>query len=454
MKIFSKVNIIQLFLFWRNLAISLMVVLAVLAFSSILPSYFSPLVSLLGAGFLYNMIYLDRMTSSSSCMLIVYSTFLCLLTYTIVIILINLLDILHLVNLPQEILFVGSSFVSSLILMPVCMFVYLFLYCKQHTFTVCTQCKMRKGDMYSRGKLGFILNQESNFQLRNMLIIFTSLSAIVWTYYLLFFVKVNLNSRDNYIFIWLDILIILIDELYFVFRYYNLYIDLQEHDEILTSEEIQNLKNQNYLRFYVICGNRIYVQNDVPSIDDPDRKVIDTPFFYKVAPDMIGNEYNIKKMIEEKTGVENGELRFFYRQTNSAGYSSYTIERYFYFLDSEAGQCPQLAAPGVWEDYETIKSIYSTNPLLLATLSITDTTRLATIILTEKMFDENGNRKFKLKKYRPTFNLIDVRKSSLDFQDNKWIKISMFNSDVRFYKLKRFWYKMMHNITSTKQTWN
>lgn len=74
------------------------------------------------------------------------------------------------------------------------------------------------------------------------------------------------------------------------------------------------------------------------------------------------------------------------------------------------------------------------SPILVA-----DLTRLATIILTEKTFDEDGFRKMGLKNYQPSFTLKDVEESNLDFQDDKWIHVSMFNSDTSFYKLKKWW---------------
>ena len=85
------------------------------------------------------------------------------------------------------------------------------------------------------------------------------------------------------------------------------------------------------------------------------------------------------------------------------------------------------------------------NPGKLSAMTVADLTRLATIILTEKIFDERGYRKTKLKTYQPSFSLIDVRNSELDFQDDKWIRISLFNSDTPFYSMKRWWKKFSSN---------
>ncbi|MDE7109856.1 MAG: hypothetical protein K2O49_07835, partial [Muribaculaceae bacterium] len=82
---------------------------------------------------------------------------------------------------------------------------------------------------------------------------------------------------------------------------------------------------------------------------------------------------------------------------------------------------------------------------------VTDTTRLATIMLTEKTFDENGFRKSKIKMYNPSFNLIDVKNSNLDFQDDKWINISLFNSDTPMFRFKRWWRKFLNGSSNKRK---
>ncbi|MDE6741261.1 MAG: hypothetical protein K2J58_02900, partial [Muribaculaceae bacterium] len=69
---------------------------------------------------------------------------------------------------------------------------------------------------------------------------------------------------------------------------------------------------------------------------------------------------------------------------------------------------------------------------------LNDLSRLSTIMLTEKLYDEDGYRKNKIRSYRSNITLTDVRKSNLDFQDDKWIRIANFNSDTKFFRLKKF----------------
>ncbi len=120
--------------------------------------------------------------------------------------------------------------------------------------------------------------------------------------------------------------------------------------------------------------------------------------------------------------------------------------------DGDKNDYQNMNVDGEWMEFEKLKYIYSNHPGKLSPLSVMDITRLATIILSEKLVVENGFRKSKIKMYNPPFNLIDVRKSTLDFQDDKWIEISIFNSDTPLYRLKRWWRGIM-NGSKRKGEW-
>ena len=81
--------------------------------------------------------------------------------------------------------------------------------------------------------------------------------------------------------------------------------------------------------------------------------------------------------------------------------------------------------------------VYNQRPDLMATLAINDLTRLATIVVTQKMYDEEGKRRNKLKSYSPSFDLIDVRDSKLNFQEDKWLKVSEFNVDKPLFRIRK-----------------
>lgn len=440
----GKVNSIRLYKLWKNLTIGMVSVIGMMAISKLLPFYLSPVVSLVAAAFLYTYVYEARSKHDTSCMIVPFGLLYSLVAYSFVAIVLNVMYAWGVKGVPPELVFFNNPYIPSLLACPVCFIVFLFMTLRKNKLRLCQECRLNNGNDVESGAMTSVFHQESQFQLKNLTLLFGILTAIIWTYYLVFYVNININARDWYMFTWLTIIFFVLDELYFIGRYYNLYLDLKENDEIIMPDEIQDMTAKTYLRYYVICGNYIYVDPHAIDPKTPYREIIDTPFFTKRTVNGIGID-EIKRTIRRMTGYD-GELRFFYGR-KSLDMHNHSILRYFYFLDGEISEYQEMNTDGEWMDYEQIKYLYSNNPSRLAHISVVDTTRLATIILTEKTFDSEGYRKSKIKFYNPSFNLEDVRKSNLDFQDDKWLKISMFNSDTPFYTLKRRWRQLFGKMT-------
>lgn len=438
MEEFKKVNSVQLYLMWKNLSIGLVCFIALVALTNLFPFYFAPAVSLTLSAFLYTMLYNNRNSNETSCMVAVLSFFYCFIAYSFVTIIVNLAYAWGYLLLPEEFIFFNPNYVPGLWLCPVCAVTMFVIYLRKDKLQMCINCRIQRGEAYERGKLGRIMIHETKLQLRLVAIMFLILSVAIWSYYLFFYIEINQNARDKFVFNWLIIISVLFIELYFAFRYYNLYLDLKEANEIISPEDIDNISARTYLRFYVVCGDYLYV--NTKSIDPlkPYREIIDTPFETKRSVSGVSVD-DVRRTIEKMTGVKGGELRFFFGR-KSFNSDNRSLLRYFYFLDGTPEDYPELNVEGEWMEFSKIKHIYSKSPGKLSTMSVADITRLATIILTEKIFDERGYRKNKIKSYNPTFSLADVRNSELDFQDDKWIRISLFNSDTPMYALKK-WFK-------------
>ena len=227
----------------------------------------------------------------------------------------------------------------------------------------------------------------------------------------------------------------MLDELYFIMRYYNLYLDFEENDEIITPAEIQDMTAKTYLRFYVICGENVYINSNSYDRVSKAEGVFDTPFITQKTVNGIPMP-EVKNIVERMTGHKGGELRFYYGRHLSS-IRKVSVLRYFYFLDGDVSDYSDINQPGEWVNFEKVKNIYSSMPGKMATNALQDLSRLFTIILTERDFHENGIRKNKIRSYKRTLTLADVRTTKLDLQDDKWIQVAQFNSDMKFFKLKK-----------------
>ena len=431
-----KVNSLQLYSFWKNLSIGLLVVIALLAVSHVLPFYASPIVAIITAAFLYAMLYNQRVSGEGQCMVVIYALLYTIINYTIVTIALNVMTIWRLIKMPQELMFMNDPYIPSLLVNPIAFLTMVVIYFRRNNLAICSDCKLKAGGLYERGRSGSIFRYESIYQIKNLAYMFGLLSVLIWSYYYFIYMELGVNARDWFVFTWLTIIVFVLDEIYFIYRYYNLYLDLKENDEIISQEELQDMTSKTYLRYYVICGNYIYLNAHTVEPGMEYREVIDTPFLTKRSVNGIPLP-EVKNIIHRLTEVGDGELRFYYGR-KSADLRNHSVLRYFYFLPGDPSDYADMPVDGEWFDFEDIKRIYNRTPGRFGPVALADISRLATIILTEKIFNEEGRRKSKIKSYSPSFNLIDVKNSQLDFQDDKWVKISMFNSDTPFYEIKKF----------------
>lgn len=441
MQNYKKISTVQLYLMWKNLSISLLLLILLMALSKLLHPLCTPLISLGCAAYLYYIVSNARRSERTTCILLPYTMLVCTVAFTFVTIALVLIGLWSAYSVDLEFVCFNRPFVPSLILNPVCFVCISVIYFRRKHLGICVECKIKAGGIGSRNRLNDIISYETYLQLRNLMLLFGILSVTIWLYYYLFYIKINANARDWYVFTWLNVIAFLLDEVYFIFRYYNLYLDLKENNEIISQEEINNMSATTYVRYYVVCGNDLYIDPKAVENFSAPREVIDTPFQTRRSINGMSLT-EIRRIIVQMTGIEDGELRFFYGRKNPSNPKA-SLLRYFYFVKPDAdGRPPELRTEGEWMNFDKVLRVYAQAPGKLASLSVADTSRLATIILTEKIFDDRGFRKNKIKAYNPTFNLIDVYKSTLDFQDDKWIRIALFNSDTPFFRLKRFWRKI------------
>ena len=404
-----KVNSMQLYHLWRNLAISLLCIGGLMVGSHMLPYYMAPAMSLFLCGVLYTMIWNNNITGGESCMVIVETMLYSLLGYTFISILFVVVQILGLYEFPREIIFFNDPYLPSLILLPVSLAVSLYALCFKRSMPAYRRFQSRYGGERERGYFGMVSNRETEFQLRNMVGILALLTGIIWWYYLNVYVSVNQNGRDWYVFVWIVVICVLLDEAYFMMRYYNLYLDFQEHNEIITPEELRDITARTYLRFYVICGEYIYIDRHAFDRLNQMKDVCDTPFITKRTVNGVPTT-EARTIVEKMTGKKEGELRFFFGR-HLAGVDKHSLLRYFYFLDGDINDHTDMGADGEWMHFDEVKKIYNETPLKMATNALNDLSRLSTIMLTEKIYDEEGNRKNRIKSYTGTLTLRDVRKS-------------------------------------------
>ncbi len=444
MKDLRKINLLQLYLFWKNLSIAMLLLIVLLTVSTWTHSIFTIFTAIICAFIIYARIYANKTSHHPTYMLVGYALMMSIIIFTVILMVLAFLNAWGIMEIHYDFnIFKGPRTLPVLVFAPVCFFTLLIAYIRRKSIHRYLDNHFGvKSDVFMKGKLGVLLTRESRNQVRNLILLFGTLSAINWIYYGFFFYRdAPLNNKDIYIFFWVNLMGLSFYLIYLLVHNYNLDLILKENGELITPEEANNMSPKNYIRCFVICDDKLFVSYEC---DDPDyqaHKVLDTPFFLSRTGEKVTDE-EVKALINLNTGVDNGELRFFF-SFQAPGLNRHNVLRYFYFLDGKPEDYPQLGEDkGEWMTLSRIQEINRRRPHGLSSYLLADIGRMITIMHTNKLYDEFGNRRYKIKSYVPTFKLNDLRTAEVDFQSAKWLNIARLNSDKPFFKLRRFFRAM------------
>lgn len=449
MRDLQKINILQLYLFWKNLSITMVLLIVLLTVSTWTHSIISIFTTIICAFIIYARIYTNKTSHHPTYMLVGWALMISIISYTFILMALAFLSAWDVITISDDFnIFQGTRTLSVLIMAPVCFVTLGICYLRRkHLHRYLDRHFGVKSDAFLKGKLGVILTRESRTQVRNLMLLFGTLAVINWGYYLFFYYAGSvLNDKDQYIFFWVNLIGLAFYLFYLLVHNYELDMELKQRGELLTPEEVDSMSPKTYLRYFVICGDRIFVSYDC---DDPDytaHKVLDTPFFVVRAGGRV-TDLEVISTIEQETGVKGGELRFFFG-FQATGLHNHSVLRYFYFLDGEPEDYPTLGADkGEWMTMEQMQHINQRRQHALSSYLLADAARLLTIMRTEKLYDDKGNRRYKIKTYVPALRLGDIRKSDIDFQSNHWLNIAELNSDKPFFRLRRLLRSLTGNNT-------
>lgn len=449
MKNIFRINSLQVYNLWRNTAYGLMTMALIILLTTLLPCYLAPVVSTIAALTMYIFAYTGN-NRKQSCILHISAVFISILSYTFLLILLNLASTwIASFDVWFELTFFADTFIPVLLLAPVTLVTCIFLLLRGNSSSVCTDCMLINGNYRTRGRIGIILHHESKVQLSNLAVVFGVITAISYLYYLYVYNSTNITSRDTFVFCWLPIILLIGDVIFFAIRYYNLFLDLRERNQIVTPRELSEMNVTTWVRYYVICEDSVYLNMHAPDeLKEADTDtVIETPFIVNRETSSITDD-EAAAIIRQLTGVRDGKLRFFFGRRSPDNFK-HSVIRYFYFLPGELERYPELKdVEGTWISSNKFKTLFYNAGVRFSPLLNTDMTRLATIIITSKTFNERGERRTKLKQYHPSFNFEELYHSDIDFQDNSWLRVSCFNSDMPHYRIKRMWRNITrrHNI--------
>lgn len=330
-------------------------------------------------------------------------------------------------------------FITVLIISPIAFLISIWCYSRRATISFCRDCRMRSGSTAERGFLGMIFTREGRYQVLLITIISLAITIMAWLYYALSYVNAYLSISDKFVFIWIEVIIWLISSIYLGMRYIG-----------IISYYCQNLEGSagrhgrsTLMRYIIISGNHIAIKHPETNAEFIVSTIYDTPTAsFLPWHESVTLDY-AKHIFFNITDFEDSDLKFMY--SNISGNADCNIFHYLVFLSpDETKRFNETNTNFSWMTFNSVVSLLNRNklhPLLSAEI-----TRLHTIAMAWKTYDSNGKRRYKIKHYKPTFRIADIRDWDVDYNDASWLYVADNNQDTPFYNFRRLWRKYINGV--------
>lgn len=313
---------------------------------------------------------------------------------------------------------------------------------------VCQLCHMRYGNVVEHGFVGDLYRREWRYQTKLLGIACLLLGAVDWTYYIVHYVNVNLNRADCFFFMWMPILFYFLSVIYLGIRYYSLWMYYCHNDEGHLIEK----PSSTTIRFMVICKDRVLLdmcQTDAHFANGQIIKRFDTPASYVLPYVENFSEEQAKSMFAEKTGIRNAEMRLMYASPDHVTYRN--IFHFFAFID-DFEETAESNLQGEWLSLGELRQLMAQH--LVGRDMCSEMGRIYRVAMAWKTYDREGNRLYKIKHYRPTFRLKDIRNWDVDYNDEEWLKVGSFNADSPLFRFRKIFNKIGERISHSRRNDN
>lgn len=434
-RIANTYGIYSLWLIWF-ISIGSLVVVPIA--SLYISTFWIPLISFLLEGLLYFIIKYNNKAKMPSCLRLPHIVIVVLFCVSLVYVALNIILICDIGDSTYVFIDIISK-LPILIILPLSLIVTLYNIKKGYNSNVCINCQAKNGSIAERGFLGRLYTQEGDYLAKMLLILSLLLNLLAWGYYFIFFISANVNTLDEFVFVWLPLLIFCLSLIYLGIRYFSLWLYYCQNIEGQTLR----YNSSSLIRYIIICEDSVYLYKPDINVDNimSDEDRIDTPARLYIKYNSNINDFMASEYFSQLSGIANPQLKFLYINNNFN--TECNIFHYALNIDDKS-VVEKSRLDGNWYTFPQIKELAANNKMSVILCSELD--RLYTIIMAWKTYDKKGNRLYDIKHYKPTFRLKDIENSNVDFNDITWILLSKNNADCHFFRLRKIWNKYICGI--------
>lgn len=320
-------------------------------------------------------------------------------------------------------------YVSALIIYPVAMCYSLWHLLIGRRSLACVHCQIRNGSKTERGLIAKLFWQESSFQLKFLLVMSGLLSVVDWSYYYMGYVNVNYNGRDLFFFVWLPTLLTAISALYFFSRYSGMWRHYC-HNPVMDAIH----GNSTAMRYIVIVGDHIF-------LDLYNGVIVDTPVkcFLPFTTEM--SHTRASETFQNLTGLRASRLNLAYESEETTTLAN-TFHYLVYFDSIEEIEGAKVQG----QLYSFNRVLGMVRSKLLAPELRSELERIYTVAMAWKTYTPEGKRIYPVKNYKPSFRFRDLPSYNVDYNDKRWLAITINNEDKKFYHLRKFWNRYVNGF--------
>lgn len=330
----------------------------------------------------------------------------------------------------------NSPVIVILITAPMAMVVTLWFWLERSEPLVCQRCKMRYGNVIEHGFVGDLFRKEWRYQTGLLFFLSLGLSVVDWVYYLFHYVNTNLNQADLFFFIWMPMAMYVLSLIYLGMRYYSLWVYYCKNDEGHFVER----PGATTWRFLVIADDRIFMNFYPTEAHYPNGakvKRFDTPVVIRTNYRERDDLNEAVRLFSDFTGIRDAEIKHAYTSPDGVTYQN--IFHYFAFI----GSTEEIGDSKLQGEWFTLGNVFQMAQQCLVDRDfVAEIQRIYRIAMAWKTYDRNGRRLYKIKHYRPTFHLRDLKNWEVDYNDHQWLKVARHNEDEFWYPLRRLFMRL------------
>lgn len=332
-------------------------------------------------------------------------------------------------------------FIAQLILAPITLVTAIWARFYRKEMSFCRDCKIRFGTPAERGFLGKLFTQEANYQMRCLIVVSAISTVLTWSYYFMSYVNVNLSKADKFFFVWNTVLVFIATVIYLGIRYLGLW-SYYCHSENRNSFQ---LGATTKLRYIMLWDDYVCLQSPEPDADSmmPEEDKTDTPVKLTLTFRQNVTLFDARRNFEAISGLSGTDVRFMYSTMSTN--ADCNIFHYLCFLtDEQKARFDAKSERCHWYKINEVAEMINSHAM--APIMSAELMRLHSITMSWKTYTPEGKRRYKIKNYKPTFRLRDIKKSDVDYNDHRWLFVAHNNEDTPFYRLRCLWRKYVNGI--------